>query len=129
MHGGAFLSCVPWCYNLALANHLIDTTGPVCGDGDDADPDTEAVGIPTSLVGGGGLCCFCGFNPWPWEDPEWTIAMPDPLTKHTGSEGGHGEAAGCSPDSCYNLNGCWNNGHMCAQHLDGTCDATGMCCG
>lgn len=131
MHGGALLSCVPWCYNLAMMSDRIADSGPICGDGDDGRGNAaEAVGVVSSY----GLCCFCADGGFPWNDPEWPIPMGD-VSPHSGAEGGHGAVGGCNtdPDNCYIIDTgqgyCWNNGHMCAQHKDGTCDATGMCCG
>jgi len=141
MHGGAFLTCTAWCYNNASASHQINPSYSLCaGDYDEENHAAWAGGWITSLAGpDGALCCYCGGvgKGLPFEDPAWPFAAYQAAHgygHHSGTEGGHGADAGCpsgcpcAPGApCYNINGCWNDSHMCAQATCGS--AVGMCCG
>jgi hypothetical protein len=144
MHGGAFLTCTAWCYNNASASGQLNPAYTLCaGDYDEENHNAWAGGWYSSLAGGS-ICCYCGGvgKGLPFEDAAWPYEAyrgtpgPDgtPTTHHSGSEGGHGSLAGCPSGCpcppgapCYNINGCWNDSHMCAQATCGS--AVGMCCG
>jgi hypothetical protein len=132
MHGGAALNCVPWCYNGASGSGRLNNPGlTLCAaDYDETNHAAKAEGF-ISAVAGGSLCCYCGASGLPSEDPNWPFER---ITPCDGAEGGHGTLAGCPTGcpcppggTCYNINGCWNDSHMCAQAPCG--QAVGMCCG
>ena len=139
MHGGAALTCVTWCYNTAAGQHLLNNPAlTLCGgDYDEENPKAAAGGWITSLAGvDGAICCYCGSSGLPWKDSRWPAELGsyNPPDGHNGAEGGHGVEAGCPSGCpclpgapCYNINGCWNDSHMCAQATCG--EAIGMCCG
>jgi len=107
------------------------------GDYDEENPKAAAGGWITSLAGvDGAICCYCGSSGLPWKDSRWPAELGsyNPPDGHNGAEGGHGVEAGCPSGCpclpgapCYNINGCWNDSHMCAQATCG--EAIGMCCG
>jgi hypothetical protein len=139
MHGGALMTCVAFCYNVAAASRLLTSPAlTLCAGNDSYEEDNPkaAAGGWISSIAGGSLCCYCGgaTGVLPWQDPRWTGGAYNPPKGHSGKEGEHGAKAGCPSGCpcpqgapCYNINGCWNDSHMCAQATCG--QAIGMCCG
>ena len=140
MHGGAALTCVAFCYNIAAASGKLNNPAlSLCAGNDSYGEDQPVAAAGGWYARDGSICCHCGSDNadhlLPWQDPRWPYEQyPCFPLGHNGQEGGHGAKAGCPSGcpclpgmSCYNINGCWNDSHMCAQAVCG--EAIGMCCG